>query len=116
MGVEDRLRRLERSLSETTEPRRSETFTHLINILDELAHLRQSCAPRWTGPRNNTLVEGENIPRRTLGPGYTHRQLLELAVSRSVEARGVPAERAQDYLECMCKTGSKDLDTVVEEV
>ena len=101
------MRRIEqnvgRSLSETTESGRSENFTHLVSILDELAHLRQSCAERWTGPKNSIRAEGENIPRKVLGPGYTYRQLLELAVRRSVEAGRVPSERSQDYLESLCE-------------
>src|SRR3712207_5758736 len=112
MGVEDRLRRLERSVSETTEPERSEAFTHLKDLLNELAYLRQSSAP---GLRGGVPIEPANIPRKILGPTYTHRQLLELAVRRSVEHRGVPAECRQQYLECLCEVSRNDLDAVVEE-
>jgi hypothetical protein len=112
-SVDRRIEALERRFSETTEPGRSETFTHLKAILDELAYLKQSCAERWTGEKNMTCVEGEDIPRKMLGPGYTHRQFLELAVDRSVEDGGVPVERQQGYLEYLCKL-SCDPDAVVE--
>ena len=104
-SIDRRIEDLERRYSETTEHGRSESFTHLVAILDELAHLRQSCAP---GLRGGVPIEPENIPQKVLGPDYTHRQLLELAVSRSVEAGRVPAERAQDYLEYLCQTSRKD--------
>ncbi len=114
-SLERRIENLERRFSATTQSGRSETFKHLVAILDELAYLRQSCAERWTGPQNTILVEGENVPRKVLGLGYTRRQLLELAVSRSVEAGRVPAERAQDYRECLFALSRQNLDTVVEE-
>ena len=114
-SLERRIEDLERRCSKTTESGRSETFTALITILNELSYLKQSCAERWTGPKNSILVEGENVPRKVLGPGYTRRQLLELAVSRSVEAGRVPAERGQGYLEYLCEMSSKDLDVAVGE-
>lgn len=112
-GIDRRIQNLERHLSEeTTEPGRSETRTHLIAILDELSYLRQSCA---SGLRGGVPIVPANIPRRILGARYTHRQLLELAITRSVDAGSVPADRAHHYLECICAMIRKDLDDVVEE-
>jgi hypothetical protein len=111
-SVDRRIEDLERRFSETTKPESSLALTHLKIILNEIAYLKQSCAERWTGHRNQTRVEGENIPRKILGPGYTHRQLLELAVERAVEDGGVPVERSQGYLEYLCGLSGEPLDTV----
>jgi hypothetical protein len=113
-SVDRRIENLERRFSETTEPGRSEASTHLRIILDELAYLKQSRAVRWTGAKKNIPLDGENIPRRILGPDYTRRQLLELAVDRSVESGGVPVERRQGYLEFLYKLSRENLDAVAE--
>ncbi len=105
-GIGRRIGDLERRASKPTETGRSEVFLHLKTILDELAYLKQSCAP---GLRGGVPIEPENIPQKVLGPDYTHRQLLELAISRSVESGRVPAERSQANLEYMCEMGREDL-------
>jgi hypothetical protein len=92
----------------------SEVITHLRAILREFAMLKASCAP---GLRGGVPIEPENIPRRILGPGYTHDELLRLAVERTVEAGSTPAERADVYLKFMRDVGNrhgKDPDAIVE--
>lgn len=65
-------------------------------ILDELAHLKSSCAAYYRG---GVEQEPENIPGKILGPGYTQRQLHELAVQQALEKRGVPASNVPRYVE-----------------
>ena len=113
-GLGRRIGGLERRL-QAGEPRGpSAAFSHLMAILGELAALRASGA---THLRGGVRVEPEDIPRRVLGPGYTHGQLVGLAVSRAVEAGKVPAERAQDYLDFLRATSErhgKDPDAVAD--
>lgn len=95
----------------------SQAFTDLKTILNELSYLKQSCADRWIGEVNQTRETGENIPRRVLGPGYTHGELLGLAVTRTVEAGTVSPGRAHaylDYLRWLRELAGKDPDAVVE--
>jgi hypothetical protein len=83
-------------------------------ILGELAALRASGA---THLRAGVRVDPKDIPRKVLGPGYTHGQLVGLAVSRAVEAGKVPAGLARDYtvhMRAMCERHGKDPDAVAE--
>ncbi|MDP8952903.1 MAG: hypothetical protein M3N18_11860 [Actinomycetota bacterium] len=113
-SIDDRIRKLEEQFDAEAEREPSKPFGHMRAILDEFAALKSSCA---RGLRGGVSVEPENIPRKILGPGYTHAQLMGLAVSRTVEAGHVPAERAHAYLEelrDMWERGGRDPDTVVE--
>ncbi len=114
MGIEDRIRKLEEQFEAEAERKPSESFTHLRAILDELAALKSSCAAH---ERGGVQIVPENIPGKVLGPGYTHARLMDLAVSRAVEAGLVPADRAHaylDYLRGMRQRGGRDPDAVVE--
>ena len=113
-GLDRRIGNLERAFEDA--PRGpSAAFAHLLAILDELAALRSSGAAHCRG---GVRVEPEDVPRKVLGPGYTHGQLLGLAVSRAVEAGKVPTERAHDYVDhmrAMCERNGKDPDAAVAE-
>ncbi len=116
-SIDRRLRDLEGRIDAEAPREPSESFVHLRRILDELGALKQSCADRWTGEMKQIRVPGENVPRKALGPGYTHSQLAGLAVSRCVEAGDVPADRAGAYLDHMRRMwerGGRDPDAVVE--
>ncbi len=67
-------------------------------ILDELGALKSSCAVYWRG---GIEQEPENIPGKILGPGYTQRELHELAVRRALEARGEPESEVPRYVEAL---------------
>lgn len=113
-SLERRIQELEGRVSADSVRGPSPAFTHLREILNELAALKVSCAG---GFRGGVEVEPENIPRKILGPGYTHADLLGLAVSRTVEAGKAPAERARAYVEYLRGIGGRqdeDLDAVVE--
>jgi hypothetical protein len=94
-SIDRRLENLERRIQQTAEPEPSEARIQLRAILDELCTLKSSCAVYYRG---GVRMEPENIPRRILGPGYTHAALWRLAVTRSVEAGKVPAERTEAYV------------------
>jgi hypothetical protein len=107
-----RIANLERRLKDGEPP--TLAFLHLMAILGELAALRASAA---THLRAGVRVEPEDVPRQVLGAGYTHGQLVGLAVSRAVEAGKVPTERAHDYVDhmrAMCARNGKDPDAVAE--
>ena len=90
MGTLDcRVEDLERLLAETANP--GEPAPQLGAILRELATLKASCAP---GLRGGVPVEPEQIPRRILGPSYTHSELLRLATARASEAGAPSTSRA----------------------
>lgn len=113
-SLERRIQELEGRVSADAVQGPSESFTRLKEILNELAALKASCA---NGFRGGVEIEPENIPRQILGPGYTHGELLELAVSRTVEAGKAPAERAPAYLDYLRELNARqdrDLDAVVE--
>lgn len=112
--IDRRIQKLEEQLAATDTPESDESFLHLQHILDELAALKSSCAE---GLRGGVPIVPKNIPGKILGPGYTHAQLMGLAVSRCVEAGTVPAERAHDYLQYLRDLWQRegcDPDDVVE--
>ena len=51
-------------------------------VLDELASLKSSGASYYRG---GVLVEGEDVPGRILGPGYTFGGLVRLAAERAAD-------------------------------
>ena len=109
-----RLENLAQRIQQTTEPEPSEAHRHLRAILDELCILKSSCAVYYRG---GVRMEPENIPRRVLGGGYTHADLWRLAVTRSVGAGKVPAERTESYIKFLrepWERAGKDPDGVVE--
>ena len=113
-SLERHIQELEGRISTDAVRGPSKSFTHLRKILNELAALKASCAD---GTLGGVAIEPENIPRKVLGPNYTHGDLLELAVSRTVEAGKAPAERARayvEYLRRMWTQRGKDPDDVVE--
>jgi hypothetical protein len=113
-SVNRRIGDLERRLAGTANPGRSETFGHLAAILDELALLKSGRAVYYRG---GVRMEPENIPRKILGPDYTHADLSRLAVTRSVESGKVPAERTEAYIKFLHAStarAGKDPDAVVE--
>ena len=88
--IDKRIADLQRRLVRTTEP--SEAYLQLKAVVKELSDLKASASVHYRAGRR---VEGENIPRRVLGPGYTHADLWRLSVSRCVEAGTVPAEMTE---------------------
>ena len=113
-SLERRIQELEGRIDTDSVRGPSESFTHLREILNELAALKASCAD---GFRGGVEIEPESIPRKILGPNYTHGDLLGLAVSRTVEAGKAPTERARVYLDYLREIGArrgKDLGDVVE--
>jgi hypothetical protein len=113
-NVERRMENLAQRIQQTTEPEPSEPYRHLKAILDELALLKSSCAVYYRG---GVRMEPENIPRKILGPDYTHADLSRLAVTRSVEAGKVPAERTEAYIKFLHAStarAGKEPDAVVE--
>lgn len=113
-GIDRRLEDLKRRILRSAHPETSAASVHLRVILNELGALKSSCAEHQRG---GVRMEPENIPRRILGPGYTHVDLLRLAVSRSVGAGRVPAERVEAYVRFLRESwerAGKDLDAVVE--
>ena len=96
-SIESRLKKLEDSIPKPPEPP-SADFLNMTAILDEIAHLRSSCA---SGLRGGVPIVPEDIPGKILGPSYTQRQLYELAVRRALEKRGVPKEEEARYVEAL---------------
>lgn len=94
MGLRRRVRGIEERLAAETVGKPSEAFVRLRAVLDELAALKSSCAPRMRG---GIPVEPEHIPRKILGPGYTHNDLLALAAERAAEGGAFPVEEAPRY-------------------
>jgi hypothetical protein len=116
-SVDRRIEELERLLAESGEPRGPSR--QMIAILNEVASLKASCADRWTGEKNMTRVEGENIPRKVLGPGYTHRDLWRLAVERASASEALPEEDVPRWTAVVFELFGQlstrhDLDAVVE--
>ncbi len=113
-SIDRRLQDLEERFAAGSAHEPSEISRHLRAVLDEFAALKQSCAVRWT-PEGT--VPGENVPRRVLGPGYTHEDLWRLAVLRTVDAGRAPAERVEAYVGFLRGTwerAGKDPGAVVE--
>ena len=100
-SIRDRLERLEADVPKPPQPP-SPGFLNMMAILDEIAHLRSSCA---SGLRGGVPIVPEDIPGKILGPGYTQRQLCELAVQRALEKRGVqrgvPKEEEARYVQAL---------------
>ena len=95
-----------------TEP--SEAYLQLKAVIKELSNLKASAAVHY---RVGRRIEGENIPRQLLGPGYTHADLFALAVERCVAEGKVPAERSAACLGVLherWERAGKDPDAVVE--
>ena len=111
-SLDKRIADLQRRLVRTTEP--SEAYLQLKAVIKELSGLKASASVHYRAGRR---VEGENIPRRVLGPGYNHDDLWRLAVFRCVEAGTVPAEMAEacmGVLRDRWERAGKDLDVIVE--
>jgi hypothetical protein len=108
--IEKRITELEK-LTETPNPTRSDTLKTLYAILDEIASLKSSCAPHLRG---GVPIEPENIPRQILGPGYTHGELLSLAVERAAQKGTYPPEESPRWEAVMIGMSRVDLDEVVE--
>jgi hypothetical protein len=68
----------------------------LIAVLDELSALKSSRAVRY---RAGQRIEPEDIPAKLLGPDYSRRELLELAISRAFEKQGRPAREIAELIE-----------------
>jgi hypothetical protein len=78
-SIENRLQRLgEGTPAQAPEP--TPAFGKLRATLDELAALKSSGV---CGYRGGVSIVPEDSPGRELGPGYTHAQLLTLAVERA---------------------------------
>ncbi len=80
-SVYKRLEDLEERMQPPDTP--SPDYFKLRAILDELADLKRSCAVYH---RAGVCIEPENITRKVLSPGYTHRELHRLACERASEA------------------------------
>jgi hypothetical protein len=92
----------------------SEAYLQLKAVIIELSGLKASAAVHYRAGRR---VEGENIPRRVLGPGYTHADLFALAVERCVAEGKVSAERSAacfGVLRERWERDGKDPDAAVE--
>jgi hypothetical protein len=89
-SIDKHISDLQRRLRRPVQP--SEGYRQLRAVLDEVGVLKRSCNVHY---RAGNRVEGENIPRRELGPGYTHDALWRLAVARCVEAGTVSFEMTE---------------------
>jgi hypothetical protein len=110
--IDKRIADLQRRLVRTTEP--SKAYLQLKAVVKELSDLKASASVHYCARRR---VEGENIPRRVLGPGYTHADLWRLAVSRCVKAGTVAVEMTEacmGVLRDRWERAGKDPDSVVE--
>jgi hypothetical protein len=89
-SIERRIEDLEQRLigpaaDEEAERRRAVVHNTVVhNILDEFAGLKASRAVHYRGGKR---IEPEDIPGKILGPGYTTRDVWELA-ERRVRERG----------------------------
>ena len=111
-SIDKRIAELQRCLVRTTEP--SEAYLQLKAVVKELSDLKASASVHYCARRR---VEGGNIPRRLLGPGYTHGDLWRLAVSRCAEAGTLPVEMTEACIGVLRDRGDragKDPDSVVE--
>ena len=111
-SIDKRISDLQRRLGRHQEP--SEAYLQLKAVLKELSSLKASAAVHYRAGRR---VEGENIPRRVLGRGYTHDDLWRLAVSRCVRSGTVPAamtEACVGFMRERWERAGKDPDSVVE--
>lgn len=114
-NIRRRIEDLETNAPRPPEPP-SPDYLNMRAILDELGALKRSRAGGWRG---GVYQEPANIPGKILGPGYTQRELCELAVRRALEARGEPvgnleAPRYVEALEVLCGTRRDDWDEPVE--
>ena len=112
-SIDRRISDLQRQLGRVDqEP--SEVYLQLKAVIREISSLKASAAVDYRAGRR---IQGENIPRQLLGPGYTNEDLWRLAVSRCVEAGTVPAEITEACLgvlrECW-ERGGKNPDAVVK--
>ncbi len=112
-SIDKRISELQHRLQgRATEP--SEAYLQLKAVVKELSDLKASASVHYRASRR---VEGENIPRRILGPGYTHEDLWRLAVERCVDSGTVPAEMTEaciGVLRDRWERAGKDPDAVVE--
>ncbi len=82
-NVDDRLSKLEKGLPPEGDPEADLRWAVSRDILAEYARLKASRAKNsWRG---GVPIEPEDIPGKILGEGYTHGQMMELAVRRVFE-------------------------------
>jgi len=82
-NVDDRLSRLENNRPPEEDPEAALKWAVSRDILNEYARLKASRAKNsWRG---GVPIVPEDIPGKILGEGYTHGQMMELAVRRVFE-------------------------------
>jgi hypothetical protein len=98
-NIHTRLETLEERIQPPDTP--SPTFLRLRAVLDELASLKSSCAVHYRGGTPMVRIEPENIPRKLLGPGYTHRELHQLACERASGAGAFDVDEIDRLMEML---------------
>jgi hypothetical protein len=85
-NVDDRLSKLEKGLPPEEDPEADLKWAVTCDILEEYSHLKASRAKNsWRGGTPMVRIEPEDIPGKILGEGYTHGQMMGLAVRRVFE-------------------------------
>ncbi len=85
-SIANRISRLERNRPPEGDPEADLKWAVTRDILTEFAALKASRSTNsWRGGDPMVRIEPEDIPGKILGEGYTHGQMMELAVRRVFE-------------------------------
>ncbi len=85
-SIDKRISRLEQNRPPEEDPQADLKWAVTRDILNELARLKASRSTNsWRGGDPMVRIEPEDIPGKILGEGYTHGQMMELAVRRVFE-------------------------------